>query len=65
MTEIEAGYVAQGYRLPDDMTWERVAEQRARWDIGAIYVPVVSGPGCRGWGVPMIDGKFLTHPSLA
>lgn len=61
MTEIEAGYVAQGYRLPEGHTWEAVAERRAQYDIGAIYVPVVSAHRCCGWGVPIINGAFLTH----
>lgn len=62
MTAIEQGYVTQGYIIPVRMTWEQVAEARAKWNIDAIYVPVVSSAGCVGWGVPMRDGKFLTHP---
>ncbi len=62
MSEIEAGYVAQGYVLPEGFTWEIVAESRAKYDIGAIYVPVVAGHGCCAWGVPIVNGAFLKHP---
>jgi hypothetical protein len=61
MTKIEEGYVAQGFTLPAGWTWARVAERRARYGVGAIYVPVANGHGCVAWGVPMIDGEFLTH----
>lgn len=61
MTEIEQSYVAQGYELPAGWTWEHVATARAKYGVGAIYVPIAAAPGCVGWGVPMIDGKFLIH----
>jgi hypothetical protein len=61
MTEIEQGYVDQGYTLPQGYTWAIVAARRAEWRIGEIYVPVATGGGACAWGVPMIDGKFLEH----
>lgn len=44
MTEIELGYVRQGYQLPAGMTWEQVSEARAKYSIGEIYVPVGTAP---------------------
>ena len=61
-TDIELSYLEQGYRLPETLTWERVDEARSRWDISAILVPIALSPGCIGWGVPMVDGRHLTHP---
>ena len=62
-TEIEQGYVEQGYRLPDGMSWADVAEQRARWEIDPIFVPLARVPGaCIGWGVPIVNGRHLEHP---
>ena len=61
MTQIEIGYVAQGYELPDGWNWADVATQRTQYEIAGIYVPVASASGCVAWGVPMRDGKFLTH----
>jgi len=60
-TEIEQSYLDQGYRLSEGLTWDIVAELRARWDIPAIFVPVAVAPGCLGWGVPHIDGVPLRH----
>ncbi len=63
MTEIEAAYVAQGYELPAGYTWEHVHQARDDWGIREISVPVAvaaCGNVC-AWGVPMINGKFLTH----
>lgn len=62
-TAIEQSYLDQGYRLPEGMTWAMVAEQRARWGIAAIFVPVafVSG-ACVGWGVPFVKGVPQEHP---
>jgi hypothetical protein len=60
-TPVERSYLEQGYVLPGGCTWEIVAEQRARWDIAAIFVPVTVAPGCVGWGVPFIDGRPLEH----
>ena len=61
-TDIERSYCEQGYRLPEGLTWEMVAERRERWDIAEIFVPIAISPGCLGWGVPHIDGKPLKHP---
>lgn len=61
-TDIEQSYVDQGYRLPEGLTWDMIAERRARWDIPEILVPVAVAPGCLGWGVPHIDGVPLRHP---
>ena len=61
-TEIERSYVEQGYVLPGGLTWDMVAERRARWAIADIYVPVAVAPDCVGWAVPFIDGKPLEHP---
>jgi hypothetical protein len=61
-TDIERSYVEQGYRLPEGLTWEMVAERRARWAIADIHVPVAVAPGCVSWGVPCIDGAPLRQP---
>ncbi len=61
-TAIERFYEEQGYRLPEGLSWEMVADRRARWDIAAIFVPVATAPGCLGWGVPFIHGRPLDHP---
>jgi hypothetical protein len=61
-TPIERSYLEQGYVLPDGLTWEMVAERRARWDISPIFVPVAVAPLCLGWGVPIVDGRPLQHP---
>ena len=61
-TPIERSYLEQGYVLPDGLTWEMVAERRARWDISPIFVPVAVAPSCLGWGVPFVDGRPLQHP---
>jgi hypothetical protein len=61
-TQIERGYVEQGYVLPEGMTWSKVAESRARSEILEILVPVARVSGVVGWGVPIINGKFLQHP---
>jgi hypothetical protein len=61
-TDIERSYEEQGFRLPEGLTWEMVAERRARWAIPDIYVPVAAAPGCLGWGVPHIGGVPLRHP---
>jgi hypothetical protein len=58
---IECSYVEQGYRLPEGLTWDMVAERRARWKIETIFVPVAVAPGCIGWGVPYIGGVPLRH----
>ena len=62
MTKTEIGYCTQGYALPSGFTWERVSEERARYGIDEIYVPVAAAPGCVAWGVPMMDDKFMSHP---
>ena len=61
MTEIEAGYVSQGYELPKGLTWNDVAMLREIHKTEAIYVPVALLHGFVAWGVPMIGGKFMTH----
>lgn len=60
-TAIEKSYFDQGYVLPGGLTWEMVAEHRARWEIAAIFVPISMARGCIGWGVPFIDGVPLRH----
>ena len=62
LTKIERSYLEQGYRLPEGLTWEMVAERRVRWAIAEIFVPVAVAPGCIGWGVPHIRGVPLKHP---
>ena len=58
LSEIERGYVAQGYCLPDGITWEMVHEARAKWGTPDFMVPVVVVPGvCVGWAVPRVNGK--------
>ena len=61
-TPIECSYCEQGYRLPEGLTWEMVAERRERWDIDQIFVPLAVSPGCIGWGVPFKHGVPLQHP---
>ena len=61
-TAIELSYLEQGYRLPDGLSWTRVAERRARWAISDIYVPIAVAPGCVSWGMPHIRGVPLRHP---
>ena len=61
-TEIERSYLEQGYRLPEGLTWDMVAQRRARWAIDDIFVAVAVAPGCVGWGVPHIGGIPLRHP---
>ena len=61
-TEIERSYLEQGYRLPEGLTWDMVAQQRPRWAIDDIFVPIAFAPGCVGWGVPYIGGVPLRHP---
>jgi hypothetical protein len=61
-TPIARSYVKQGYRLPEGLTWDMVAERRARWSIRDIFVPVAVAPGCMGWAVPHVGGVPLKHP---
>ena len=61
-TKIEQSYPEQGYELPEGLSWEIVAERRARWRIADIFVPVAIAPGCIGWGVPHVGGQPLEHP---
>jgi DNA-binding CsgD family transcriptional regulator len=49
-TKIELSYLEQGYRLPEGLTWEMVAERRARWAIADIFVPLAVAPGLRRLG---------------
>ncbi|MGQ0588670.1 MAG: hypothetical protein ACT4N8_03935 [Sphingosinicella sp.] len=44
-TDIERGYLDQGYALPEGLSGADVAEQRARWDIDPIFVPLARVPG--------------------
>jgi hypothetical protein len=60
-TEIERSYGERGYRLPEGLTWDMVAERRMRWGIAGIFVPVAVAPGCLGWGVPYVCGVPLKH----
>lgn len=60
--DIERSYCEQGYRLPEGLTWEMVAERRRRLDIAGLFVPIEVSPGCIGWGVPHVDGVPLKHP---
>lgn len=62
LTDIEQSYLDQGYVLPRELSWDMVAERRARWDIPEIFVPIAIGGGCIGWGVPHRDGEPLKHP---
>ena len=55
-TRIEQSYLQQGYELPEGLTWQMVAERRARWGIAEIFVPLAIAPGCLGWGVPHVGG---------
>lgn len=61
-TPIELAYLEQGYTLPERLTWEMVAERRARWGVPDILVPVAMAPGCLSWGVPFLNGVPLRHP---
>ncbi|HEX5258976.1 MAG TPA: hypothetical protein VFW35_09380 [Sphingomicrobium sp.] len=61
-TDIERSYVEQGYHLPGGLTWDMVAERRARWAISEIFVPIAVAPGCVGWGVPYRNRVPLKHP---
>lgn len=36
--------------LPNGWTWERVEEERAKWDIKAHMVPIAAAPGVVAWG---------------
>ena len=62
-TNIERSYLEQGYRLPEGLTWDIVAERRRTWGIDPIFVPLAVVPGCVGWGVPFANGRPLEHPS--
>lgn len=61
-TAIEQSWLDQGYVLPEPLTWDDVDERRARWDIDPIYVPLAFAPGCLSWGVPIVNGRALSHP---
>ncbi|MEA3016994.1 MAG: hypothetical protein QOI38_1716 [Sphingomonadales bacterium] len=62
-TDIERSYLEQGYVLPEGLSWAEVAQQRDRWEIDPIFVPVAHVPGaCIGWGVPFVNGAPLAHP---
>jgi hypothetical protein len=61
-SEIEQGYIDQGYRLPEGLTWERVDALRQHWGVNSLLVPEVVASGCIGWGVPFVDGRPMRHP---
>lgn len=61
-TAIEQSSLDQGYVLPEPLTWDDVDERRERWNIEAIFVPLALAPGCLSWGVPVVNGKPLSHP---
>lgn len=44
------GNRAADIELPDGWTWERVEEQRAKWDIADNMVPIAAAPGVVAWG---------------
>ena len=46
--EIEQGYIGQGYRLPEGLTWERVDALRERWGVNPLLVPRWSAPAASG-----------------
>ena len=61
-TDIEIGYINQGYELPEAWSWDMVHTERARYDVGEIYVPLRTDHApCVAWGVPIINGAFLKH----
>ena len=41
-TRIEQSRLYHGYRLPEGLSWAKVAERRERWRIEPIFVPAVS-----------------------
>lgn len=61
ITEIEAGYVAQGYELPFGWTWHNVHSNRAHWGCRSIDVPLATAGGAVAWGVPFVNGKAMAH----
>ncbi|EQB13264.1 hypothetical protein [Sphingobium lactosutens] len=61
-TPTEAMYFGQGYRLPTGWQWSDVARHRARYGTASHLVPVRQASGVVGWGVPIIEGKFLQRP---
>ena len=62
-SDIERGYVEQGYRLPEGYTWEIVHQARERYGTPDFMVPVAIVPGkVTAWGVPWKNGKPLRRP---
>jgi len=55
-------YRAQGYQFPEGWTEADVLREQKRLHMEHIYVPVCVVPGVVGWGVPMVDGKYMKHP---
>ena len=63
LSDIERGYVEQGYRLPEGYTWGIVHRMRERYGTPDFMVPVVVVPGkVAGWGVPWMNGKPMRRP---
>jgi hypothetical protein len=61
VTAIERGYVLQGWKVPNGWTTDRIALERAQYEVDEIYVPIASAHGIIAWGVPIIEGKPLRH----
>lgn len=60
-TRIERSYLAQGYRLPEGLTWGDVKTLRARRALDPDLVPVATAPGCIAWAIPIVDGRPLAR----
>lgn len=61
-TDIEQSYLDQGYIIVPPLTWSAIHDMRAHYSLRDIDVPLVCTHGIVGWGVPMVNGKPLTHP---
>jgi hypothetical protein len=48
-------------QLPKGWTWERVEQERTKWDISDNMVPVALAPGCVAWGT---INSVRTHRDL-
>ena len=38
------------YELPKGWTWQRVREERSRWDVPPHFLPIASAGGAVAWG---------------